>query len=486
MRVYTALFGTETNSFSPIPTGVRDFEDFLLVRGGTADSPRDTYTATLQLWREKARARNWELFEGLCAFAYPSGLLVRAAYEALRDEILREIERVLPLDLVLLNLHGAMMAEGYDDCEGDLLTRVRALVGRKCVVGVELDCHCHLSQAMLANSDVIVAYKEFPHSDFAERADDLFRISAAALAGTVKPVIGVFDCRMIGFYPTTREPMRSFVDRMSALEGKDGILSVSLGHGYPWADLPDMGSKMIVVADGDRAKAEALARRLGEEFFALRGETVPPFIGIPQAFSEAAKYAGKGKPVILTDVADGPSGGSPGDSTFLLTELLRRGVRNAALAILWDPVAVQHAFRAGEGAQIRLRLGGKTGEVSGPPIDLEGQVLRLVRDATETINGAPTCFGDACALRTGGVEIVIGSKRLSVIGRDCFTNLGIDPTRKELLVVKGQHGFYNDFAPIAERVLYVGTPGACQPLFPEIPFRRLRRPIWPLDPSPFG
>jgi len=155
-----------------------------------------------------------------------------------------------------------MVADGYEDCEGDLLGRVRALAGARAVVGAELDLHCHLTEAMLSASDLLVFYKEYPHTDTYERAEELVDLALRAAQGEIRPVMGTFDCRMIATIHTTREPAQSFVARMKALEGRNGVLSVSLCHGFPWADVADLGAQVLVVADGDVSQATALAAYL--------------------------------------------------------------------------------------------------------------------------------------------------------------------------------------------------------------------------------
>jgi microcystin degradation protein MlrC len=160
--------------------------------------------------------------------------------------------------------------EGYDDCEGDLLTRTREIAGPTAIIGLEIDPHCHLTDEMMAAANLIICFKEYPHTDIAARADDLFELAAQTVAGKVNPVMRDYDCRMITMYQTPNEPMRSYVDHMSALEGHDGILSVSLAHGFPWGDSPRVGTRTLVIADGDAEKAANLARDLGQKLWELR------------------------------------------------------------------------------------------------------------------------------------------------------------------------------------------------------------------------
>src|SRR6185312_3904944 len=170
--------------------------------------------------RKRARAEGFTLIEGTATWAEPAGLVSRTAYETLRDEILGQLRAAMPVNAVILGLHGAMVAHGYDDCEGDLLASVRAIVGRETIIGAELDPHCHMTDAKVANADILICFKEFPHTDFAERAEELVTLCLAAARRKIRPVMSVYDCRMIASFPTSREPMRSFVDKIKSLEGR--------------------------------------------------------------------------------------------------------------------------------------------------------------------------------------------------------------------------------------------------------------------------
>ena len=354
------------------------------------------------LWaaRQRGKPLGWTLIEGMVAGAQPSGTTTRAAYEALREELLADLQAALPVDMVLLGLHGAMVADGYDDCEGDLLQRVRAIVGPKVVVGAELDPHHHLSEAMVNSADLLVAFKEYPHTDILERALELVDLCVAKHEGRIAPRASVVDCDMIVTMHTSRDPARAFVDRTMGLEGKDGILSISIAHGFAWGDVPDMGTKLLVYsdtqADAAGARGAALARQLANELIAMREALTVPYPGIDESLDEALAF--DGGPVVLADGADNPGGGAAGDSTFILKRLLERGIGNACLGPLWDPIAARVAFEAGVGARLNLRIGGKIGPLSGDPLDLQVTVKALCSDMFMTgLSNTPTALGD-CAL----------------------------------------------------------------------------------------
>ena len=199
--------------------------------------------------------------QSLASFATPAGNTTRVVYEALRDEVLADLKAALPICAVMLNLHGAMIAVGHPDAEGDLLQHVRALVGPGVPVLAELDLHCHLKQLKVMSADVLVIYKEYPHVDVAERAAALFELLHAMLLGRVHPVMVLLDCAMLGIFPTTGEAMAAVVARMKARERAAGVLSVSLAHGFPWGDTPEVGMRVLVVTDRDHRRPGRRRRR---------------------------------------------------------------------------------------------------------------------------------------------------------------------------------------------------------------------------------
>jgi len=486
--IFTACLGTETNSFSPIPTGMDLFRRTLLVRGGAHGDMPHFFALPLMVWRRRAEAMGWRVIEGLAAFATPAGDTVRVVFEQLCGEIVAELRAAMPVDAVMLNLHGAMIADGYPDAEGELIRRVRETVGPAVPIGVELDLHCHLTEQKVANATAIVIYKEYPHVDVTDRAEDLFEIMAATLAGQVRPVMALHDCRIIGIFPTTREPLRGFVDRMAALEGQGPILSVSLAHGFPWGDTPEVGTRVLVVADGDRAGASALADRLGAEVWSMRSEISPPFLSIDAAVDRIMGHDGV-KPLVLADAADNPGIGAAGDSTFLLARLIERKVGGVAIAPCWDPTATALAFEAGLGASLDMRLGGKLGPASGTAVDARVTVKGLVNDAYQPFGKAMAMMGNMAWLRIGdsnasAIDVVVNDYRTQAFAPACFTAVGLDIGKCRGLIVKSTQHFHAGFLPVAAEILYVSAPGTGAMDMRALPFKRVGRALWPRVAEP--
>ena len=482
MRVFCASVATETNTFSPLRTDLSHFRESFYAGPGDHPETPTLCSAVMTVCRRRAKDEGWQLIEGTATWAEPGGLVARESWEYLRDEILGQLRAALPVDAVVLGLHGAMVAQDYPDCEGDLLARVRDLAGPDCIIGTTLDPHSHLTAKRVEVADILVAFKEFPHTDFVDRAEDCVDLVIRAVQGEITPRRSVFDCRMIEVLPTSLEPMRSFVDRIKELEGRDNILSISVIHGFMAGDVPEMGTKILVLSDDDQARGDRLAGELGRELYSYRGRTRPEFL-TPDEALERAMMADKA-PVVIADVWDNPGGGVPGDSTILLRKALARGIRDMAVGTIWDPQAVRTCFSAGVGAKLKLRFGGKTSADAGAPLDAEVQVIRLEREATQSFGDSIVPLGDCAVIGFDGVEVILNTNRAQVFEPDLFSNLGIDPTKRRLLIVKSTNHFHRGFQPIAPTILYANVEGP----YPSNPatngYRNLTRPIWPIVENP--
>lgn len=485
MRVFTAALATETNTFSPIAIDKRAFEASLHVGPGEHPETPTLCTAPITVGREVCAREGWTLIEGSASWADPAGLVARATYEELRDAILDQLRAALPVDAVVMGLHGAMVAQGYDDPEGDLLSRIRDIVGPDVLISAELDPHSHLTAKRAAVADFFVYFKEFPHTDFVDRARDLWDISVRALRGEVKPVMSIFDCRMIDVFPTSKQPMRGFVDKLMALEKSEpGLLSLSVVHGFMAGDVPEMGTKLIAITDNDPEKGAALAEKLGRELFAMRGTFMVAQVDEKVAV-EAALKAEKG-PVVIADVWDNPGGGTAGDATVLLAELIARGATDVAVGTIWDPIAVQICFAAGEGAEIQLRFGAKSAPDTGNPIDKRVTVRKLVRDAQMRFGESFAPFGDAAWINFDGIDVILNSTRAQSFDPSLYSALGIDAKSRKILLIKSTNHFYDSFSKIASEIIYcsAGKPYPNRPA--ETNYRKAPKTIWPMVENPWN
>ena len=479
-RVFIGGLATETNTFAPFATALSAFEEYG-IRRDTSRFGNSPLGGPLRVFRDRAEADGCEVVETIASFAQPGGTTVRAAYEQLRDTILDDLRTAGAIDIVLLMLHGAMVAHGYDDCEADIIARVRE-VAPNAVIGVELDPHCHLTSEMVSCADLIVIAKEYPHIDFDDCAHQLYALCRRAAFGEISPVAVLLDTRMVGFYPTFDPPMREIVDSLTKAE-KAPILSVSLAHGFPWADVEQLGSRVLVYADGDEAAAVALAREVAQTLYAQRDALLPNYPGIDESLDRLRQSNGQ---VVLGDFADNPGGGAPGDSTFILRAMLDRGISDAVIGAFWDPLVAQVCADAGVGAVVNVRLGGKCGPSSGDPLDLEVEVKGVVEDHTGGVFGQRQPMGRSVWLHSRGIEIAVCSIRTQVYERDAFTGLGIPLAKKRLVVVKSSNHYQAGFREDADHLWHVTSPGAIRLDFARMPYTKRDSNYFPRVADPWA
>ena len=485
-----ASLAHETNTFSPLPTTMRSFREGVFLQSRKTDLSFERVQALVPAYAgifDAAASHGDEVLIGLSAWAQPGGPVSRLDYEALRDELLGDLAAVGPVDAVVLLLHGAMVAEDYPDCEGDLLGRVRGVVGPRVPIGALLDLHGNISPAMIESGSILVACKEYPHTDYRQRGRELYTIvSEAARSGETSYTI-MRGVPMLGIFGTTEGPMRDFVQCLIDCELQPDVQSVSAMHGFPWSDTVYTSACILIVCKANSSATtacESLADVLAAEFLNLGTVAQSNRFSIDVAL-DAAVVAEKHTMVVLADGSDNPGGGAACDSTFVLSALLERGIRDAALGMIWDPQAVAIATDAGVGARLPLRIGGKVGPLSGQPIDLYVEVTACRADAYQRglDPGSRDALGPAVAVRADGIDIVLNSVRQQVFSPDCFTELGIDLATKRLIVVKSTQHFRAGFDALGATVIYCDAPGSLNSDLAKLPYRLVTRPIWPLDLS---
>ncbi len=485
MRFFVAMVSHETNTFSPISTDRRQFEARDLRYGGEIlEAYRGTGTC-LGGMIDGAAARGITLVPSLAASASPAGRVTTAFYAEARERLLADLRAAGPLDGVLLDLHGAMVVEGVDDGEGDLLGAVRATVGAV-PIAVTLDFHANVTRAMAETATLLHGYKTYPHVDMDARGREAAARLADVAAGRVRPTVAYRQPPMlppIAGQLTTRGPMRRLYDLADAMEARPGVLSISIFAGFPLADIHDAGLSVYVVTDGDQARADALADELVAAAWALRREFLHTALPVKDAVARARAL--DGRPVVLADIADNTGGGAAGDTTEILRELLRVGARSATLACLWDPLAVRACLEAGVGATVSLAVGGKVDPRHGAPLAVTGRV-RTLSDGRfvhkgPMFRGLEGRLGPTAVLDVNDVKVILISHRWQMLDPEMIRFVGIDPLGEKILVVKSSIHYRAAFEPIARAILEVDAPGLSSSNLGRFTFTRVRRPIFPLD-----
>jgi len=480
MRCYVAGVQHESGSFSPIPTSLRSF---VQVRWGV-DSPQRSHVMGYGEACDIAGELGMQVVAGPFYNAEPAMPATAAAWMAIRDRIVDELRAALPVDVVFLCLHGAQMAQGVDDCEGELLTLVRDVVGERVAIGVLLDLHANVSSTMLDAADLLVSCREYPHIDYGDRAAEMLPVLERIARGEVQPTTAAVRFAAPGVYPTTEDPTKSFVARFTAAQQRPGVLMVAVNHGFEGSDQIDTGCSVVVTTDDDLPLAQSIADEFGQAFLTMIRSQEWTAKGVSEALDEA--LASQPGPVVMSDSSDNAGGGAASDSTYVLRELIERDAQDVALALLWDPVAVKLCHAAGEGGRIPLRIGGKAGPMSGDPLDVIAEITCVRDDAMQALfgKGEPNYrLGKSAAIRVEGVQIVLNSSRQQVFSTHCFSEHGIDPLRTQLLVVKSTQHFMNGFGPIAANVVRCEGPGTMSPDLSVFPYRKVRRPLLGLDPG---
>ncbi|MBI3975922.1 MAG: M81 family metallopeptidase [Armatimonadetes bacterium] len=474
----------ETNTFALSPTRLEDFQ----VLEGEAITQTLAGTRTpIGGFLDAARHLELDVAPTLFASALPAGMVAREAYETLAGRLIDLVRRVQPHAL-LLDLHGAMVADRIDDVEGDLLRRMRQALGGL-PIGCVLDLHANTSADFVERIDLIAGYDTYPHVDPYDRGIEVAHLLARLLAGEIRPVRRYAQPPLLiaaAAQATDRPPMADLMRRAHQAEALPGVLTVTVAAGFPYADVPFAGLSVVATADGDADLASTVARDLAAAAWAARGQfrahSMPPDEAVARAL--ALLEGGGSGPVVLVDAADNVGGGAPGDGTVLLEALLRAGARGAVVA-LRDPDVVALARRVGEGAELHSEVGGKTDDRHGAPVTIRGRVVRLARaDFTYTgsyMTGKRVPAGWAALLDLDGIALVVRERRVMPFDQEELRVLGIDPQEAAILVVKSAIAWRAAYGDIARAAIEVDTPGVCTNNLRSLPYRRLRRPVAPLD-----
>lgn len=476
----------ETNTFSAVRTDLDAFRAQNYVLGKDLLSTFQETGTILGGFLEVLREHGDEIVPTVAAEATPSGMVTREAYDIISGRILAGVTANPDADGVLLALHGAMAAEGIDDVEGDLLRRVRAAAGQEMPIVAVLDLHANVTGEMVNAASVLVGFRKYPHTDMHERGVEAAGLIRLIAQGDISPIPALTKPAMIpvcGTCHTQGGLYREVWEEALRAERPDRILTTSLFAGFPYADVPFMGFAVLVYADGDEGTARAEADCLTDRLWERRREFTYMPTSVSTAVSEALAVAGR--PTVIADVADNPGGGAASDSVEILRELIRCEVGSAAVATIYDPGVVRQAETAGIGARLQVALGAGTDNLHGDPIQLDARV-RLLFDGRFKYKGpmnrgAWGNLGTSAVLEVDGIQVIVNSARVQPWDPEVFRAAGIDPLDRDILVVKSAVHFRAAFEPFAAAVITADGPGLTSLELSRFKYKRIRRPIFPLD-----
>jgi microcystin degradation protein MlrC len=512
MRIAIGGISHETSTFVKTPTTLADFENgFGLFRGDAVIDRFGGANICTGGFIAGAAEHGFEVVPLLWTFAYPSGLIRRDDYERLKRELverLRAADAAGRLDGALLDLHGAMVVEGIDDGDADVIEAVRGVLGPERPIVVTFDLHGNHTPRRVAAADAIVGFDTYPHVDMQERGREAAEILVRTLCGEIRPVMAIRQIPLfwsIRSQVTAHPPMNEVVARVHELERRPGIVSITLATGFPWADVPDVGASVIVVAN-DAARnpdpqpltpkagrgeqlARATADELGDWIWAERERWYTPPVTTRDAIA-AGEQLGR-YPIILADHADNTGGGAPGDSTEVLRTMLDLRLRDAVLLYMVDLDVVAAAHSAGVGHRISVQLGGKSHPIQGPPAELEVDIVALSNGAFRydgpMYAGLTGNMGRSAWLRAGGehgVSIVVVTAREQPLDPAFARSLGIDCAKMRYIAVKSAAHFRSGFEKLAGSIFNVDAAAILTHDFSKLTYRKRTRPVFPVEISP--
>ena len=480
MRVAIASLSHESNTFTSFPTPLSEFH---ILRGPEIVERYQETFHELGGFIAGAEEYGYEIAPLFSAEAMPAGPVQAAAYAALVDELLERIRAALPLDGLLLALHGAMVADGFPQADGETARRVRALVGPEFPLVVTHDYHGNVPPQLVEDASALIIYKTCPHVDQRERGLQAAELLTRAARGETDPQSAIVKPELvynIAFHNTSEGPMKPVVDAVIELERRPGILAASVAAGYQYADVPWMGPSIVVVADGDAALAQREARRLADLMWSTRDRLLPRIAGAAEAVAQA--MASEERPVSLFEMGDNIGGGSAGDATIVLDELLRQGA-SGWVAALYDPAAAAACAAAGVGAQLTLPVGGKVDDQHGPTLTVTGTV-RALHDGkfieTERRHGGKREWdqGLTALLATSGGLLLLDSRRTPPMSLNQLRSAGILPEQQRIFVAKGAVAPRAAYAPVSARIIEVDTAGATSISRPPADYRQARKGLY--------
>ena len=482
-RLLIAGISHETNTYCQGTTGL---DEFWILRGERVRRLAGTRTDVGGMLSACA-ALDAIAVPLVVAGAQPSGTIAGSAYESLKREILAGIADAGAFDAIALSLHGAGVAEGVDDLEGDLVGAIRESVGPDVPLVACFDLHGNVTQGMADALDLGFGCHEYPHTDLYERGEEAVRRIPELLEGRLAPVTHIETLPML--LPTTTTlfgPGREINELCWEQERKPDVVDCTLFHGFPYTDTPHVGTHVWVTANGDAARARACAREVAREIWARRQQFRPTSLSCEQAIERALRA--RGRPVVINETSDNPGGGTPGDGTHLLRAMVAAELQETCFGFICDPDAAGAAHEAGVGATIEVELGGKTDELHGDPLPVRAYVKSLSdgRFTMQAMNrGVRIDLGPMARLQVGGIDVLVSSRRQQTFDTEVFLLHGIDVHRYRIVALKSSNHFRAGFQDLAAEIVTADPPGLTTHHIEIFPRKRAPGPLWPLDDAEY-
>ena len=487
MKIVIAMMKHETNTFSPIPTNLKRFENWGIHFGQDVLEAYQNTGMPIAAYIDLAKSIGAEIITPVAAEAMPSGIVHAEAYNRLTDSICDSIDS--GCDLALLDLHGAMVSETTDDGEGTLLEKIRT-ISPNLPIAVTCDFHCNLTRKMVDNCTALIGYKTYPHVDMYEVGKQIGQVVLDAYEEKIKPVMVRQQLPMLTHtlkQGTDDQPTKSLIKACKEAEKQDNVLAATFFGGFPLADMPDAGASALVVTNQN----PELAKQTSFEIANLAWKQKEQFIYQCGSLQEQIKQAEQlnDYPVILLDHEDNCGSGGTQDVMVVIKEMVDQGIDGASVAAVYDPEAVVEMQKVGVGKEMTINLGGKTAipslHLTPKPLKLRGKV-RVLSDGKWTVHGpmytgVQVDMGPTAVFDTGKIKIVVVSLHHEPWDVGVFTSVGILPEHEKYLLLKSRIHYRAGFASIGKQTLHCDGEGVTTSRFERLDFKKLRRPIFPLD-----
>lgn len=482
MSIIIGSIKQETNTFCPVASTLKTFQDGYLYKGEDVFSQLKGTKTEIGGFLDVMNETTYELIPSIAAQAISGGMVTKEAHKTLQNELLQTIIDTSSVDGVLLAMHGAMVSDNCYDTEGETLALIRKHVGEKVPIALSLDPHAHLTEKMIEQADIIVGYKTFPHVDQYNTGTTTASLLVKWLNGIITPRIDTVHLPMLvspEAQVDSEYPMKDILAFEKNLEEQEDILSVTYFPVQPWLDIPGTASAVLVISNNDKQIAQKGSKDLAQKIWSLR-ESFQPARLTPE---EGVKYALKKEkgPVVLVEPADSMLAGAPGDGVHLLRSLLEVSLTKTCMITIVDPAAVKKAQIVGIGNDILTDIGYSLSS-QGDPISVQGKVNDLIEGRFHLqATGVIESMGQTAIIQSGQLFIVVCEYAFSHQDPNSYRALGLHPEEAHILGVKSTLHFQAFYKEIAEEIILLDTPGVSSGKFENFTWGFLSRPMWPLD-----
>lgn len=483
MKIAVGQIAHETNTFSSEITTLDHFKSWELLYGEEIIKNHRNVRDYLGGIIERSIELNLNVIPTLSAFAMPSGTITKETKSYLISQLVNMIKEEKELDGICLALHGAGVADGSDDLEGDVLAAIREVAGYDIPIVVTLDLHANVTEKMVKEADILLGVNYYPHVDSYERGVEAVDYLVKMIEGELKPSMYLEKLPLVIPTSTTNlSPAKDINNICWSMEGKKDVVDCTFFHGFPYTDIPDLGVSVLTVTNNDPELAKSISKEVGSHIWEVKDQFFPHMASPKEGIRKAVEI--QGGPIVINETSDNPGGGTPGDGTFLLSAMIEENLQNACFGFICDPEVVKEAHRAGVGSTIDTLLGGKTDRLHGESIPVSAYVKALADgkfiQSSPMWRGLKLDYGKSARLQVNGIDIIVCSKKSQTLDEQIFLLHGIDISTYKVVALKSSQHFRAAFEPIAQEIITVDSPGLSSFQLDSFSFARVKKGIYPI------